>query len=666
VIPEIGHFALTIGLCLAVLLTTIPLWGSWRGNTAAMSLAPGLSVGLLVFIGIAFACLATSFLQDDFSVKVVASNSNSLLPAAFKFSAVWGNHEGSLLLWVLILSGWIAAVALLSPELPLVMQSRVLSVMGFIAIGFISFSLFTSNPFERLLPGIPADGQDLNPLLQDFGLIIHPPLLYMGYVGFSVAFAFATAALMGGQLDASWARWSRPWTNVAWAFLTLGIMLGSWWAYYELGWGGWWFWDPTENASFMPWLVGTALIHSLAATEKRGLFKSWTVLLAIFAFSLSLLGTFLVRSGVLTSVHAFATDPARGAFILVFLAIVVGGSLTLYAFRAPSVSSRVTFSWLSRESLILVNNVVFLVATLTVLFGTLFPLLMDALGYGKYSVGPPYFNAVFIPLMAMLVPFMGIGLISRWKKDTAKRWQAELMVPAVISILCGFTLPLMSDAPYNIWVALAVVLALWIVIGLGKDLWFRARGGSGVIQGLKRLTPSYWGMLTAHTGFAVCILGVVIATQFSIEQDLKMSPGDRETLAGYEFELVEHVSVRGPNYFAEEGRVVVRRNGEIVARMNPQKRKYMAQGTVMTEASIDGRLFRDLYVAMGEPIGDQGAWAMRLHYKPMVRWIWLGAIFMALGAFITVADKRYRKAAVRVSGAPSTKLDVPTQEAGRV
>lgn len=665
-IPEIGHFSLTIALCLSVLLTTIPLWGSWRGNHAAMSLAPGLSVGLLVFVSIAFVCLTTAFLQDDFSVKVVASNSNSLLPAAFKFSAVWGNHEGSLLLWILILSGWIAAVALLSPELPLVMQSRVLSVMGFIAIGFISFSLFTSNPFERLLPGIPADGQDLNPLLQDFGLIIHPPLLYMGYVGFSVAFAFAIAALMGGQLDASWARWSRPWTNVAWSFLGLGIMLGSWWAYYELGWGGWWFWDPTENASFLPWLVGTALIHSLAATEKRGLFKSWTVLLAIFAFSLSLLGTFLVRSGVLTSVHAFATDPARGAFILVFLAIVVGGSLTLYAFRAPSVSSRVTFSWLSRESLLLVNNVVFLVATLTVLFGTLFPLLMDALGYGKYSVGPPYFNAVFIPLMAILVPFMGIGAISRWKKDSAKRWQAELLVPAVIAILCGVTLPLTLDAPYNIWVALAVVLSLWLVISLGKDLWFRARGGPGFVQGLKRLTLSYWGMVIAHTGFAVSILGVVITTQFSIEHDLKMSPGDRESIAGYEFELVEHVSVRGPNYLAEEGRVVVRRNGEVVARMNPQKRQYMAQGNVMTEAAIDGGLFRDLYVAMGEPIGNQGAWAMRLHYKPMIRWIWLGAIFMALGGFIAVADKRYRRVSVKVSDAASAKVAVPTLEAGRV
>ncbi|MBT6126501.1 MAG: heme lyase CcmF/NrfE family subunit, partial [Halieaceae bacterium] len=405
-IPEIGHFALIISLALALVLAVVPAWGAWRRNVPAMALAPGLAVGMLVLVAISFTCLSVAFLQDDFSVAVVANNSNSLLPPIYKFSAVWGNHEGSLLLWALILCLWTAAVAVLSPQLPLLVLSRVLSVMGVIAVGFLSFALLTSNPFARLLPSIPVDGNDLNPLLQDPGLIIHPPLLYMGYVGFSVAFAFAIAALLGGRLDASWARWSRPWTNVAWAFLSLGIMLGSWWAYYELGWGGWWFWDPVENASFMPWLAGTALVHSLAATEKRGLFKSWTVLLAIFAFSLSLLGTFMVRSGVLTSVHAFATDPARGMFILVFLAIVVGGSLTLYALRAPAVSSRVSFAWLSRESLILLNNVVFLVSTLTVLFGTLFPLMMDALGQGKYSVGPPYFNAVFVPLMALLAPFM--------------------------------------------------------------------------------------------------------------------------------------------------------------------------------------------------------------------------------------------------------------------
>jgi cytochrome c-type biogenesis protein CcmF len=641
-IPEVGHFALIIALCLALLLALVPTWGAWRRNVAAMSLAPGLAVGTLVFVTISFACLAAAFLQDDFSVKVVASNSNSLLPPVYKFSALWGNHEGSLLLWALILALWTAAVALLSPQLPLLVLSRVLGVMGAIGVGFLSFSLLTSNPFERLLPGIPADGNDLNPLLQDPGLIIHPPLLYMGYVGFSVAFAFAIAALLGGRLDASWARWSRPWTNVAWAFLTLGIMLGSWWAYYELGWGGWWFWDPVENASFMPWLAGTALLHSLAVTEKRGLFKSWTVLLAIFAFSLSLLGTFLVRSGVLTSVHAFATDPARGMFILVFLALVVGGSLTLYALRAPAVSSRVSFGWISRESLLLVNNVAFLVASLTVLFGTLFPLIMDALGAGKYSVGPPYFNAVFVPLMALLMPFMGIAPFSRWKSDSAARWRSELAVPAAAALLCGVTLPLLH-APYNLWVALAVLLSAWLVLGLARDLWRKVRSAPSLRQGMRRLTPSYWGMVVAHLGFAACVVGVVATSQYSIEHDLKMGPGDSEVLSGYEFRFTEVAAVRGPNYVADEARFEVWRNGKRIALLAPQKRRYLASGQVMTEAAIDAGLFRDLYVAMGEPIGDSGDWAMRLHYKPMVRWMWLGAIFMAVGGFTTVFDRRYRR-----------------------
>jgi cytochrome c-type biogenesis protein CcmF len=641
-IPEVGHFALIIGLCLALLLAILPLWGTYRRDAVMMGLAPGLAMGLLVFVTISFICLAVAFLQDDFSVKVVASNSNSLLPDFYKFSALWGNHEGSLLLWGLILCLWTSAVALFSGQLPLLVLARVLAVMGAIAVGFLSFSLFTSNPFERILPGAPVDGSDLNPLLQDPGLIIHPPLLYMGYVGFSVAFAFAIAALLGGRLDASWARWSRPWTNVAWAFLSLGIMLGSWWAYYELGWGGWWFWDPVENASFMPWLAGTALLHSLSVTEKRGLFKSWTVLLAIFAFSLSLLGTFMVRSGVLTSVHAFATDPARGMFILVFLAIVVGGSLTLYALRAPAVTSRVTFAWVSRESLLLFNNIVFLVSTLTVLFGTLFPLIMDALGLGKYSVGPPYFNAVFVPLMALMAPLMGLGPGSRWKGDSVRRWQSELAVPAVVALLCGITLPLLGRE-YNLWVALAATLAAWLTLGLCRDLWFRVRAAANPLRGLRRLTPSYWGMFIAHLGFAACVLGIVATSQYSIEHDLKMRPGDREVLAGYEFTFTELANVRGPNFVADEARIAVSRNGEPVANLAPQKRRYLASGQVMTEASIDPGLFRDLYVAMGEPIGDEGAWAIRLHYKPMVRWMWLGAILMAIGGFTTAFDKRYRR-----------------------
>lgn len=646
-IPEFGHFALILALCFACVLSAVPAWGAWRGNLRAMALAPRLALGQLFFLIISFVALTVAFLQDDFSVKLVASHSNSLMPTMYKFSAVWGNHEGSLLLWCLILGFWTAAVAVFSSQLPRLILARVLSVMGVIAVGFISFALFTSNPFARLLPGTPADGSDLNPLLQDPGLIIHPPLLYMGYVGFSVAFAFAIAALLGGRLDASWARWSRPWTNVAWAFLTLGIMLGSWWAYYELGWGGWWFWDPVENASFMPWLAGTALVHSLAATEKRGLFKSWTVLLAIFAFSLSLLGTFIVRSGVLTSVHAFATDPTRGLFILVFLAIVVGGSLTLYAVRAPAVRSRVTFGLVSRESLLLFNNVVFLVATLTVLFGTLFPLFMDALGQGKYSVGPPYFNAVFVPLMALLAPFMGFGPVSRWKKDDTARWRAELLLPAVIAVVCGLTLPLLG-AHYNVWVALAVTLAAWLVLGLLRDLWYRIRSANSIARGIRRIQASYWGMQVAHLGFAACIIGVVVVSQFTLEHDLKMAPGDSHEVAGYEFQFIEVAKVNGPNFVADEARFKVFSNGKFIADLAPQKRRYLASGQVMTEADIDAGLSRDLYVAMGEPIGEQGAWAMRLHYKPMVRWMWLGAILMGLGGFATVLDRRYRSHRVAV------------------
>ncbi len=641
-IAEIGHIALILALCLALVLAAVPMWGSYRNNRMAMAMAPSLSIGMLVFVAISFTCLVAAFLYDDFSVALVANHSNSLLPTAFKFSAVWGNHEGSLLLWALILSGWTAAVAAFSPQLPLQVLARVLAVMGAISVGFLLFSLLTSNPFERILPNAPLDGADLNPLLQDLGLVIHPPLLYMGYVGFSVAFAFAIAALLGGRLDAAWARWSRPWTNVAWAFLSLGIILGSWWAYYELGWGGWWFWDPVENASFMPWLAGTALVHSLAVTEKRGLFKSWTVLLALFAFSLSLLGTFLVRSGVLTSVHAFATDPARGLFILIFLAIVVGGSLTLFAVRAPAVGSRVTFQWLSRETLLLFNNVVFLVSTLTVLFGTLFPLIMDALGQGKYSVGPPYFNAVFVPLMAVLMPFMGIGPISRWKKDSWARWQSELLIPAIVAVACGVTLPLLYQGNYNIWVALAVVLAAWLVLGLARDLRNRLRNTSSLGKGLRRLTPSYWGMTLAHLGFAACVIGVVLTSQYSVEKDLKMAPGEVHEVGGYSFRFIEVERVKGPNFTADEARFAVSYEGRKVAELAPQKRRYLASGQIMTEAAIDAGLNRDLYVAMGEPIGEE-AWAIRLHYKAFVRWMWLGALMMGAGGILTVLDRRYRR-----------------------
>ena len=645
-IPELGHFSLLLAFSLSLALATLPLVGTWRQQGGLIRLAPSLAVGVAVFTGLAFAFLAISFLRDDFSVAVVAANSNSLLPPVFKFSALWGNHEGSLLLWVWILSLWMTAVACFSRGLPAVMVARVLAVMGMIAVGFLAFSLFTSNPFERLLPNTPLDGNDLNPLLQDPGLIIHPPLLYMGYVGLSVPFAFAIAALLGGRLDASWARWSRPWTNLAWGFLSLGIMLGSWWAYYELGWGGWWFWDPVENASFMPWLMGAALVHSLAVTEKRGVFRAWTVLLAIFAFSLSLLGTFLVRSGVLTSVHAFASDPERGLFILVFLALVVGGSLLLYALRAPALPGRVQYGAVSREALLMLNNLVFTVAAIVVLLGTLFPLIMDAFALGKYSVGPPYFNAVFVPLMALLMPFMAVGPLSRWREDSVGRWRTELLVPAAAVVILAVLIPQMLGDGFNVWIALAIVLAGWVTLGVMRDLRRKLRPPGARIWVWSRLTPSLVGMASAHIGFAAVVMGAVVVTQLSQEHDLRMAVGDSESLGGYRFQLTDLRKANGPNYAADQAVFFVSYEGEEVATLLPEKRRYFASGQIMTEAAIDATTWRDLYVALGEPIGED-AWAVRLHYKPMVRWLWVGALLIGLGAMVTVIDRRYR--AQRVS-----------------
>ncbi len=641
-IPEYGHFALILALSLTLLQSFVPLWGALKSDRYLMALSRSLTAGQFLFTAIAFVVLSYLFLHDDFTVVIVAAHSNSHLPWIYKLSAVWGNHEGSLLLWSLILSAWSLAVAVFSRQLPLDMLARVLSVMGMISVGFLLFLLLTSNPFARHLPVFPAEGSDLNPLLQDPGLIIHPPMLYIGYVGFSVAFAFAIAALSSGRLDAAWARWSRPWTNIAWAFLTLGIALGSWWAYYELGWGGWWFWDPVENASFMPWLVGTALIHSLAVTEKRGVFKSWTVLLAIFAFSLSLLGTFLVRSGVLTSVHSFAADPERGLFILVFLALVVGASLTLYALRAPTVASKSHYDWLSREMLLLINNVVLLAAMLTVLFGTLFPLFMDALGYGKYSVGPPYFNAVFVPLMAILMVFMGVGPRAHWKKTRAAYLKLRLLVAAAASVLVGVLFPLFYGENYNIGAALAVCFACWLILSVLADLKEKLRNAQTLSTGLARLSRSYYGMAIAHVGFAVTVLGVCLTSQYSLERDLKMSPGDQLELAGYQFHFQGIRPAVGPNYQGDEGIITVIEQGKTIATLRPQKRRYNAQrGQVMTEASIDGGFLRDLYVALGEPLAN-GAWAVRVHYKPFVRWMWLGALFMGFGGALAALDKRYR------------------------
>ncbi|PIA73197.1 heme lyase CcmF/NrfE family subunit [Ectopseudomonas toyotomiensis] len=638
-IPELGHLAMILALCLCLVQATLPLIGAWRGDHQWMSLAQPAAWGQFAFLLFSFICLTYAFMVDDFSVAYVAHNSNSALPWYYKFSAVWGAHEGSLLLWALILAGWTFAVAIFSRHLPEEMLARVLAVMGMISIGFLLFLIVTSNPFERLLPNSPADGRDLNPLLQDFGLIVHPPMLYMGYVGFSVAFAFAIAALLGGKLDAAWARWSRPWTIVAWAFLGIGIALGSWWAYYELGWGGWWFWDPVENASFMPWLVGTALIHSLAVTEKRGVFKSWTVLLAIAAFSLSLLGTFLVRSGVLTSVHAFATDPERGVFILAFLLIVVGGSLALFAVRAPVVKSQVGFGLWSRETLLLVNNIVLVVSAAMILLGTLYPLVLDALTGAKLSVGPPYFNALFLPLMALLMAVISVGVLVRWK-DTPLKWLGGMLTPVLVASVVLAVVATFLHGDFH-WAVLAVcLLAFWVILAGVRDILDKTRH-KGLLKGLPSLGRSYWGMQMAHFGFAVCALGVVLTSLGSYERDLRMAPGDSVELGGYRFQFDGAVHHEGPNFISDKGTVRVFDGERQIKVLHPEKRLYTVQQATMTEAGIDAGFTRDLFVALGEPL-EEGAWAVRIHIKPFVRWIWLGALLMGFGGFLAAADKRYR------------------------
>ena len=659
-LPEIGHFALILGACLACVQAVVPLAGASTRRPLWMSFAQPMAWGQFLFVLIAYACLTASFLLDDFSVAYIANNSNSQLPWYFKFSAVWGSHEGSVLLWSLILAGWGFAVSLGARHLPRDMLARVLGIMGLISTGFLAFVLLTSNPFARLLPDMPADGADLNPLLQDIGLIIHPPMLYMGYVGFSVAFAFAMAALMGGRLDAAWARWARPWTNIAWAFLTVGIALGSWWAYYELGWGGWWFWDPVENASLMPWLAGTALIHSLAVTEKRGAFKSWTVLLSIFAFSLSLLGTFLVRSGVLTSVHAFASDPDRGLFILVLLGITVGGSLLLFALRAPRVRSTLGFHWLSRDAFLLVNNLVLLVMMVTVLLGTLYPLVLDSLGLGKISVGPPYFNALFVPLTTLLCAFMGLGPASRWKQMPGRELTRRLALAGSAALVIGGLLPLTLDIEWSFSVALGLVIALWVVLPLLRDLWDKSASKAGRWAGLKRLTPSYWGMQLAHLGLAVTIVGVTLVSNTEVAENVRMVQGKEVSVGGYQFRMTELGEYRGPNYLSDRATVEVSRDGKAVTTLHPEKRLFLASGMPMTETALDAGFTRDLYVAMGEKLDDD-SWAVRIQVKPFVRWLWLGALLMGAGGVIAVLDRRYRRR-VEASSASDTR-SLATQEA---
>jgi cytochrome c-type biogenesis protein CcmF len=642
-IPEFGNFALMLCLLLALMQVCIPIAGAQTGKLNWMQIARPTARVQFALVLFAFGCLIYAFLTNDFSVRYVAMTSSRLLPIQYKVAAVWGGHEGSILLWLLMLTFWMTAVSIFSKHLPEATLARILGVMGFISLGFLLFILLTSNPFDRLIPSA-EDGQDLNPLLQDPGMVFHPPMLYMGYVGFSVAFAFAIAALLGGDLDAAWARWSRPWTTVAWMFLTVGICLGSAWAYYTLGWGGWWFWDPVENASFMPWLMGTALMHSLAVTEKRGGFKFWTVLLAIFAFSLSLLGTFLVRSGVLTSVHAFASDPKRGVFILIFLVVVIGGSLALFAWRAPKVGLGGRFSMISRESMLLSNNVLFAAAAGSVLLGTLYPLFLDSLGLGKISVGPPYFDTVFVPLMAPGLFLMGIGPLARWKEASLPELAIRLRWAAAVSVITAIALTLIMPEFYFL-VAFGLLLAIWIMVTAGINLWSRIRpvpdSPLHPIQRLRNLPSSYLGMLMAHLGVAVFIIGITMVKGYEVEKDVQMDFGDSVEIGPYAFKFKGVSDGNGPNYRFQRGDVDILRGGEFVRNMAPEKRIYLVQRNPMTNAAIDTGLLRDLYVSLGEQVGDK-TWTVRVYYKPFVDWIWGGCMMMALGGMLALADKRYR------------------------
>jgi cytochrome c-type biogenesis protein CcmF len=633
-IPELGHFALILALLLALAQAFFGLAGAARGNVAWMQAARSAVAGQSVFIAMAFGALAWSFIAKDFSVLYVATNSNSELPIFYRIAAVWGAHEGSLLLWALCLSAWSIAVTGLSSSLQPQFRSRVIGILGLISIGFLLFMLTTSNPFERLVPAA-FEGRDLNPLLQDFALTIHPPILYLGYVGFSVAFAFACATLIEGRLDSAWARWTRPWTLAAWLFLTIGISLGSWWAYYELGWGGWWFWDPVENASFMPWLAGTALIHSLAVTEKRGLFKSWTLLLAVSAFSLSLLGTFLVRSGVLVSVHAFATDPARGLFILGFLTVVIGGALLLYAWRAPKMKSAAGFELAARESFLLFNNAFLVAALCLILLGTLYPLFMDALELGKISVGPPYFNMVFMVPMLPLLLLLGIGMHATWKRSRLQPMRDRLLWIASVALAIAVIAGAAIYGEVRPMATIGFALALWV---MGSSLMIPLAR----LRARQTLPGAVLGMAIAHFGVGVVTLGITGVQSFKIEQDVALAVGDAATIAGYDFRLAALRDAKGPNFAAVEADVIVSKDGVAITTLHPQKRLYNSGGNAMTEAGIEVGAGRDLFAALGEDLG-QGRWSLRLQYKPLIRYIWLGALLIALGGGIAGLDRRYRR-----------------------
>ena len=640
-IAELGNYALALSLAIAILLAIFPLWGAEKGSVQMMSLARPMTYGLFVVLTFSFGALFYLFAVNDFSVQYVVNNSNTTLPIYYRLSAVWGSHEGSLLLWIWLLSLWSAAVALFSKHLPQEATARVLGIMGIISIGFLLFVLFTSNPFNRTFPEFPVDGKELNPLLQDVGLIFHPPLLYMGYVGFSVAFAFAIASLMTGKLDTAWARWSRPWTMAAWVFLTLGIVLGSWWAYYELGWGGWWFWDPVENASFMPWLAGTALLHSLAVTEKRGSFKAWTVLLAISAFSLCLLGTFLVRSGILVSVHAFASDPTRGLYVLAYLIVVIGGSLTLYAYKGSQIRSRDNAERYSRESLLLLNNILLMTALCVVLLGTLLPLVHKQLGLGSISIGAPFFDQMFLIIMTPFALLLGIGPLVKWRRDQFSAIRTPVIVSLIIMLIAGFALPYLLQDKLTVSAVLGTMMAVIIVLLSLYEMHQRATHRESFLKGVTKLSRSHWGMVLAHLGVAMTVWGIAFSQNYSVERDVRMSVGDTVQIADYDFTFKGISDANGPNYIGGKAQIDITRHGQPEATLFAEKRLYTVSKMPMTEAAIDWGFTRDLYVALGEKL-DNNAWALRLYYKPFIRWIWLGGLFMALGGLLCMFDRRYR------------------------
>ena len=640
-IAELGNYALALSLAIAVLLAIFPLWGAEKGNVQFMALARPMTYGLFLILSVSFGALFYVFAINDFSVQYVVNNSNTTLPIYYRLSAVWGSHEGSLLLWIWLLSLWSAAVALFSKRLPQEAVARVLGIMGIISIGFLLFVLFTSNPFTRTFPDFPVDGKELNPLLQDIGLIFHPPLLYMGYVGFSVAFAFSIASLMTGKLDTAWARWSRPWTMAAWVFLTLGIVLGSWWAYYELGWGGWWFWDPVENASFMPWLAGTALLHSLAVTEKRGSFKAWTVLLAILAFSLCLLGTFLVRSGILVSVHAFASDPTRGLYVLAYLIVVIGGSLTLYAYKGSQIRSRDNAERYSRESLLLLNNILLMTALCVVLLGTLLPLVHKQLGLGSISIGAPFFDQMFLIIMTPFALLLGIGPLVKWRRDQFSAIRTPVIASVIIMLIAGFALPYLLQDKLTVSAVLGTMMTVIIVLLSLYEMHQRATYRDTFWRGITKLSRSHWGMILAHLGVAMTVWGIAFSQNYSIERDVRMNVGDTVQIAGYDFTFKGIRDANGPNYVGGKAQIDISRDGKHETTLYAEKRLYTVSKMPMTEAAIDWGFSRDLYAALGEKL-DNNAWALRLYYKPFIRWIWLGGLFMALGGVLCMFDRRYR------------------------